>query len=51
MSGEPLPILVGLSDKRDLRQRDAAVRATLGVLLAAIERAFPFSPKVLVTGC
>lgn len=50
MSGEPLPILVGLSGKRDLRQRDAAVRATLGVLLAAIERAFPFSPKVLVTG-
>lgn len=50
MPGEALPILVGVTGKRDLAGRDEAVRRALTALFDALERAFPASPKVLVTG-
>ena len=47
---EPLPILVGLTGKRKLLGQDDGLRATLDAIFQALETAFPFSPKVLVTG-
>ncbi len=47
---EAIPILVGLSGKRDLGPHAAAAGATLDAVLAALECAFPHAPKVLVSG-
>lgn len=47
---EPLPILVGLTGKRELRGQEERLRASLDAIYLALETAFPFSPKVLVTG-
>ena len=47
---EALPILVGLSGKRDLRGQEIALRSSLTAAFAALDAAFPHAPKVLVTG-
>ena len=47
---EALPILVGLSGKRDLRGQEIALRTTLAAAFAALDAAFPHAPKVLITG-
>ncbi|MGE0222822.1 MAG: hypothetical protein AB7F35_14140 [Acetobacteraceae bacterium] len=47
---EPLPILVGLSGKRDLRGLDEEVRSVLRDVFRRLEEAFPDTPMVLVTG-
>jgi hypothetical protein len=44
------PMLVGLSGKRDLKGRDAAVARTLRQVFAALDAAFPGTPKELATG-
>ncbi|MFZ4406564.1 MAG: hypothetical protein ACOYOH_04445 [Paracraurococcus sp.] len=50
MWAKPLPILVGLSGKRDLGGQDAAAAAALDAAFDRIDAAFPHAPKVLVTG-
>ena len=50
MWAKPLPILVGLSGKRDLGGQDAAAAAALDTAFDRIDAAFPHAPKVLVTG-
>ncbi len=47
---EPLPILIGLSGKRDLRGREDLLRRTLEATFATLDAEFPHAPKVLVTG-
>lgn len=49
-AAKPLPILVGLSGKRDLGGREDEVRCALGRAIDAIDEAFPDTPKVLVSG-
>lgn len=49
-AAKPLPILVGLSGKRDLGGREEDVRRALGRAIDAIDEAFPDTPKVLVSG-
>ena len=50
MPGDALPLLIGLSVKRDLAGRDDAVGRALTAFFEALEKAFPASPKVLVIG-
>jgi hypothetical protein len=50
VSKQCLPILVGLSGKRNLGARDDAVRVAVERALQVIDDAFPHSPKVLLTG-
>ena len=50
VSREPLPILVGLTGKRNLIGRDDSVRLSLRRMFDAIDAAFPSAPKVLVCG-
>jgi hypothetical protein len=47
---ETLPILVGLTGKRNLLGQEDRLRASLDAIFQALDTAFPFSPKVLVTG-
>ena len=47
---EPLPILVGLSGKRDLQGREAALTNSLLSAFESLDKAFPHSSKVLITG-
>src|SRR5580704_8625706 len=47
---EPLPILVGLSGKRDLRGQESGLRRSIEAAFAQLDSAFPHAPKVLVTG-
>jgi hypothetical protein len=49
-ASEPLPILIGLSGKRDLRGREVPLRRTLEDAFDRLDAEFPHAPKVLVTG-
>ena len=47
---EPLPILIGLSGKRDLHGRTVEIGTTLLRAFDRLDHSFPHAPKVLVTG-
>ena len=49
-AAEPLPILIGLSGKRNLLGHDEPLRRTLEDVFATLDAEFPHAPKVLVTG-
>ena len=49
-AAEPLPILIGLSGKRNLLGHEEPLRLTLEDAFATLDAEFPHAPKVLVTG-
>jgi len=48
-SPDPLPLVIGITGKRDLKGKEAAVRAALAGVCASLDRLYPQAPKIMLT--
>ncbi|MEI9996700.1 MAG: hypothetical protein WDM91_19030 [Rhizomicrobium sp.] len=44
-----IPLVIGITGKRDLRGRDAAVRSALAAVLDRLDAAYPHSPRIMLS--